>query len=312
MKIAALSAPLALLFLLVACRTLAPYPDLLVGNRPVGTTAGVTITYLGCNGFLVRSGDEALLIDPCFTRPSALDYVLNRPIPTRPDRLDAALGRVDFPDRIDAILVTHAHYDHLLDVPAVQRRFGGRLLASPSGCFLARASGIGASEVDPVLPGARRRVGSATVHVLDATHDRIFGFVPNDKRLTRVPNSAPSRPSDYVCGKPLAFLIEIGGKTLYFDSGGRPEVLPPRIEKGIDLAVIGAALPDSRRRFLAAVERLRPGLVYPSHQDNFFRPLDKPYRFNLGTNFPSLKKDFEAADTGAELILFDFFQTLYL
>ena len=35
------------------------------------------------------------------------------------------------------------------------------------------------------------------------------------------------------------------------------------------------ALPDSRQRLSAALERLQPRYILPSHQDNFFVPLSE-------------------------------------
>jgi hypothetical protein len=43
----------------------------------------------------------------------------------------------------------------------------------------------------------------------------------------------------------------------------------------IDLAILGVALPDSRRYFIQALEQLRPRYVLPSHQDDFFSPLTR-------------------------------------
>ena len=295
-----------------SCRGLQRHADLLVGSMPAPAGTSVRVTYLGCNGFLITSGGTALLVDPCFTRPGLLAVGLNRPIPADVARIESGLDRGGVPEDVDAILVTHAHYDHLLDVPHIRGERGGVILASPTGCFTARAHGVAEDDVDPVLPGAERRVGDASVRVIESAHDRVLCRVPFPGEYREVPETPPARAREYLCGQPLAYLIELGGRKIYVDSGGRPEVLPPVVPGGIDLALIGAALPDSRARFVRAVERLQPRLVYPTHQDNFFRPVDKPYRFNFGTNFPALRREFEAADTGAEMILFDFFQCLEL
>jgi len=53
-------------------------------------------------------------------------------------------------------------------------------------------------------------------------------------------------------------LNEANGKRIYIDSGGTLEVLPPTQIAPVDLAILAWLLPDSRKRFRAAIDRLRP------------------------------------------------------
>jgi hypothetical protein len=140
--------------------------------------------------------------------------------------------------------------------------------------------------------------------VLPATHDRLFGKVPFDQRETRG-SGPPQHPADWVCGEPLAFLIEIGGQRIYIDSGGTLAQLPPH--EGVDLAILGMALPDSRARLRSALERLQPRYILPSHQDDFFRPLDAGFQFGPLTDFSRVRRDCEQANRG-RLILLDYFR----
>ena len=126
--------------------------------------------------------------------------------------------------------------------------------------------------------------------MLSATHDRLFGKVPFDQRIRRRPvaklgeGGPPQRAADWICGEPLAFLIEVNGQRIYIDSGGTPAQLPPN--ERVDLAILGMALPDSRARLRAALARLQPRYVLPSHQDDFFRPLSAGFQFGPLTDFP--------------------------
>jgi hypothetical protein len=140
--------------------------------------------------------------------------------------------------------------------------------------------------------------------VLPATHDRLFGKVPFDQREMRG-SGPPRHPADWICGEPLAFLIEVGGQRIYIDSGGTPAQLPPN--EHVDLAILGAALPDSRARLPAALERLQPRYILPSHQDNFFQPLGAGFQFGPLTDFSRVRRDCEAANHG-RLILLNYFQ----
>ena len=76
----------------------------------------------------------------------------------------------------------------------------------------------------------------------------------------------------------------------------------------VDLAIVGVALPDSRTRLHAALERLQPRYVLPSHQDNFFRPLSAGFQFGPLTDFPRVQREC-AQQNGGHLILLDYFRT---
>jgi len=100
-------------------------------------------------------------------------------------------------------------------------------------------------------------------------------------------------------------LIEVNGQRIYVDSGGTPAQLPPNDR--VDLAIVGVALPDSRTRLRAALERLQPRYVLPSHQDNFFRPLSAGFQFGPLTDFPRVQREC-AQQNGGRLILLDYFR----
>ena len=111
--------------------------------------------------------------------------------------------------------------------------------------------------------------------------------------------------SDWICGEPLAFLIEVNGQRIYIDSGGTLAQLPP--DEHVDLAIFGVALPDSRERLHAALERLHPRFILPSHQDNFFRPLSAEFQFGPLTDFPRVQRECTHENRG-RLILLDYFR----
>jgi hypothetical protein len=115
----------------------------------------------------------------------------------------------------------------------------------------------------------------------------------------------PQRLGDWICGEPLAFLIEIDGQRIYIDSGGTTAQLPPHEQ--VDLAILGAALSDSRLRLPGALERLEPRYILPSHQDNFFGPLYAGFQFGPLTDFYRVRRDCER-ENRRHLILLDYFR----
>jgi len=104
------------------------------------------VTYLGVNGYLLRSGGTAILVDPFFSRIPLREVLLNAPVSPSPEALALARKAGAIPDRVDAFLVTHSHFDHLFDVPPLQAELGGRIVTSETGAFLCEAAGAARSE----------------------------------------------------------------------------------------------------------------------------------------------------------------------
>jgi L-ascorbate metabolism protein UlaG (beta-lactamase superfamily) len=288
---------------------LGSYSDLVVSDSAVPSRGGVRVTYLGTNGYQFEFKGHALLVDPYFSRVDLLSVALGSRIEPNAARINDGLRHLA--PKADAILVTHGHFDHLLDVPAVMAKTRSRLIASASSVDLAKRAG--ASSGDAVKPGDMRRIGPWKIRVLFATHDRLFGKVPFDRPPSQAGVSAeasakaapPKRAADWICGEPLAFLVEVNGQRIYIDSGGTPAQLPPN--ERVDLAILGMALPDSRVRLAAALARLRPRYVLPSHQDDFFRPLSARFQFGPLTDFPFVQRE-SAQQNRSRLILLDYFR----
>jgi len=77
----------------------------------------LTIQYLGVGGWLFRMGETALLTAPFYSHPGTVEVGFWR-ISMDTARVDSLLPPVD---DVRAILVGHAHYDHLMDVPYIAR-----------------------------------------------------------------------------------------------------------------------------------------------------------------------------------------------
>jgi len=294
----------------VASAGLQKYSSLVVADaNPTATVPpnAIRVTYLGVNGFKFETGGgHVLLVDPYFTRVGLWSAALNQPIQSDANRVGEGLKHIR--RNADALLVTHAHFDHLLDAPEIMRRTRARIVAGPTAIRLVESLGISPNECLIAKQASVHKIGPWTIRVFAAQHDRLFGKVPFDQcpPVPREREKSPVKASDWCVGEPLAFVIEGAGKKIYIDSGGVPGVPPDRRIRGVDLAILGMALPDSRQRFAETVNQLRPRYVLPSHQDDMFAPVDHGFVFGKMTNFPALLS--QSRNLPGRLILLDYFR----
>ncbi|MEK5745228.1 MBL fold metallo-hydrolase, partial [Acinetobacter variabilis] len=76
---------------------------------------GLNVRFFGVSTLLFDNGQEQILIDGFFSRPS-LWHVLSSKV-SSDSRLLQKIIQEEQLDRTQAILVTHSHYDHALDIP---------------------------------------------------------------------------------------------------------------------------------------------------------------------------------------------------
>jgi L-ascorbate metabolism protein UlaG (beta-lactamase superfamily) len=240
-------------------------------------TSEVHVRWLGTNAWEVTGNGATVLVDPYVsrtytgaTKPGQFDP--ETPIVIDEAAVDEHIGAAD------SILITHAHFDHIADVPYVAERTGATVLGTETHLNLLRAMGTPAGQLSLVGGGERYQFEGYTVEVFRSSH----GVTGKHKSLlfpgTR-PGEAPRKPEkikDLVEGGSLAYLVDFGGVSLYFNAvpsfheqevaGIRPTVL---FMQGAN-----PNYPDYEERLFAAVGS--PPYVIPTHWDDYEEPLNEP------------------------------------
>lgn len=182
------------------------------------------------------------------------------------------------------VLMTHAHWDHLADMPQIIARTGTVLYASRTACNIMRSLGVSEANLHEIHYGDRLELpGKVQVTVLESRHkgnpNEPVGYeaLPAKELLASADN--------WRCGEVFAFLIEADGRRIlnsgsanFLDNSAKP-VVCDEFFCGISRWEEG---------FPQMLERnVRFQTLIPTHHDEFRKPLSE---FALRGDLPRLKE----------------------
>ena len=311
---------LAVAWLLLGCATwkihLAPVSgDVTCGCRSARPSDVVEIRYLGSGGFLIQRGGTALLTAPFFSNPGLLRVILGLPIQSDPDRVERGLRAIeDSLTEVEAILVGHAHYDHLMDVPAVslgiaRRRgsedgrkptiYGSRTMAHILAAFQNLAADVKALNSEAGTwrrPGRWQPEDSARppfrFMALHSEHSPHFlGVKAFGGKLREGRSTPPWNAYGWREGQTFAFVIDLLGPDDVYDfrihyqdtASSPPYGFPPPFGGDdalpYDVAILCVAAFARVRDYPEGILReLRPRHVILGHWESFFRGQDRSFK----------------------------------
>ena len=263
------------------------------------------IQYLGTGGFLIKKDNLAVLTAPLFSNP-LLPVVMTGEL--HPDKQAIRQYAPDL-SNVDTLLIGHAHYDHMLDVPYLTKHYMQQAMLY--GSITVRnilISELPAERVvalnDPkqdymashTYPGTwiYRPVAESDLYQLrflaiKSSHAPHFG---NDKLnytlfMGKVAEPLVERPKyahEWKEGQTLAFLIDILDRQgnirfrIFFQDAvsSAPVGLPPAAvlaEKRIDAAILCVPCFDKVSRYPEyIIEATSPRTVILGHWEDFFLP----------------------------------------
>ena len=299
----------------------------------------VSVTYLGVDGFLIRSGVSSLLTAPSFSHPGLARTVLGLTVTADTAHTDSLMRRVDTRD-VRAILVGHSHYDHLLDVPYIARRVvpDALVVGTPSMRHIlagdrqiprdhvialeGRFVGDSAHAADwyyvPEPAGARHRFRVMALESRHAPNVWIFSIAPWLARSDY--RNLPRSAWGWRRGEVYAYLIDVirpdstpSFRIFYHDAAAEPRwtslpPLPPRDQRRVDLALLCTGNFENVEWYpTALLASMQPRYSLLGHWENFFESTDAPLQVIPFTDTRELERRMRAVagEGWSSLVPFD-------
>jgi L-ascorbate metabolism protein UlaG (beta-lactamase superfamily) len=252
------------------------------GPMPEGDT--VVLRWLGTSNYEVAYHGKVILMDTFYDRPAR----------TRSIGLT-----VDQFRRADAILIGHAHYDHITDVAPVAAQTGAPVLGSAISTTAAQALGVPAARTISVKGDntERFRYGDITVQPTHIVHSSIEpGLIPALANLYNVDGLGPLTPAEQaqnnasrsrgssdpniVAQGTMGFTLTLasGFTIVWFDSVGgilpEEQALAAQLGSNVDVALFPYTphpIAETQISYtMPHIALFKPKLYLPTHHDHIW------------------------------------------
>lgn len=208
------------------------------------------IRWLGHSAFEIKIGGKVILTDPLISGNPKAGTTLDQ------------IKKVDY------ILLSHGHFDHVGDTVALCKSCGAKVIAPPE-LFVALAKqGV---EGQFANPGGWTDLGGVRVAMTPAVHSSGLGLETGDVRYA---------------GSPVGLIIEGEGKRIYFAgdtslSADLKLVVGEYFKPDIALLPISGVFVLDAEQAAVATSWIKPRVVIPMHYDSLpFLPDVDPQEFS--------------------------------
>ncbi|MBL0697717.1 metal-dependent hydrolase [Comamonas sp. JC664] len=219
----------------------APAPAKVAATKApaVAATGKAEATWWGHAAFIIRSpGGAVIAIDPWLTNPKAPQGAAQ-------------------PEALDAILLTHGHFDHVGEAKALAQKTGAKVFGSFE---LINLLGLPEAQAVGANAGGTFQVKDVTLHLVEAVHSSSYA-------------ADPKAPAQYA-GAPLGYVLEMAnGPTLYHAGDTGPfegmSLIATQFKPTVALLPIGGHFTMGPAEAAQAVRLLKVKSVIPMHYGTF-------------------------------------------
>ena len=199
----------------------------------------LSITWLGHSTFIVRTpGGKRLLFDPWLSSNPSCPEAMKKP------------------PRVDLILASHGHFDHIEDLLACGRESGAPVVAIFELCDWLTRKGI--ANTSPMNKGGSQEIGGLRITMTDARHSS--GYFDNGQMVYM------GEPAGYVVRLEDGLSLYFAGDTCLF---GDMRLIGELYAPAIAFLPIGDRFTMGPAQAARAAELLGVKLIVPMHWGTF-------------------------------------------
>jgi len=220
---------------------------------------GVKLTWLGHATFRIETGGQTVLVDP---------WVMGNPL---------CPGKEKKPQKVDVMLCTHGHFDHIGDAVAIAKQHNPSVIGIFELCSWMEKKGV--KKTSPMNKGGTQAVGDMRVTMVHADHS--CGILDGDQIIYG--------------GEACGFVMEFQNGLKIYHAGdtavfGDMQIIRELYAPDIALLPIGDHYVMSPREAAYACKLLRPKAVVPMHFGTF------PVLTGTPAQLKQLAKDVEVVE----------------
>jgi L-ascorbate metabolism protein UlaG (beta-lactamase superfamily) len=195
------------------------------------------------------------------------------------------------------IFITHGHFDHLADVPAVLAKGKATVHCSQITADHLINSGVNRDRIKVIAPGQNLTAGAFNIHVLKGKHIdfdrklvvktilnfRVLRYSGNFFRMLKTAKEFPE-------GQTLIYIIEVDGKRI-MHMGSLDLAAGETYPQDVDILMLPfQGRSDLSTYALPFITKIKPKSIYLHHFDDSFPPLSRT--IETGEFIRNVRKDF--------------------
>lgn len=240
--------------------------------------AGIQVQWLGAASFRLTYKDTQVLLDPYITRNPYADKI-------------PPITLAELADKAEHALISHGHFDHIADVPALQdhnpilRVFGPEMAMQTIRRHGGQGSGLNQGRIKISDEVSADALGSKHVHFdLKLIAGTAFRAMFSKASISYL---RPSLLKKYPCGETISYIVNFKDKErpsmpfrVHFlgSAGPTNEMLESwaRVHRKVDCLLVPLQGNSKICRIGAnIVSKLKPRYVIPHHYDDYYPPISQ-------------------------------------
>ena len=238
---------------------------------------GLNVTWFGISTLLFDDGETQLLVDGFISRPAPSDIAMRKPVSNDAATINYWLHEFKV-WRLAAIIPSHTHFDHAMDIGAIANRSAASIIGSTSAAAIARGAGVPEDQIVVAEDGMEYSFGEFTVQLIRTPHAPIGprGTVLLDGRIDD-PLAVPAPVTAWRAGVSHSILVSHPlHTTLVHTSAGISNTALKDVRA--DTVFLGVGMLEGlgtdyiRRYWISTVTTSGAEQVIPVHFDDYTQP----------------------------------------